>query len=346
MLTLGQLAEHVQGELVGDPALPVTGVSGYESAGPGQVTFVEGAHLLGQVESGPALAVIAPLSVASSTKPLIRVAAPRVAFARALALFAHIPTPAAGIHPTALVGRDCRLAPGCTLGPYVVLGAGVELGDQVTLHALVHLGDGVRIGAGSVLHSGVSVYHHVTLGSRVIVHSGTVIGGDGFGYVREGSCYQKIPQIGTVIVGDDVEIGANCAIDRATTDATVIGRGTKLDNLVQVGHNVRLGEDCVLAAQTGISGSCTIGNRVIIAGQVGIADHVTIGDDAMLTAQAGIIGDVEPGTMVSGYPARPHREQFRVYAASRKLPEALSELRSLRARLEALEALLDDRPPR
>lgn len=342
-LTLSQLARHLQGELVGDGDLPVTGISGYDSARPGDVTFVEDGRLLSKAEASQAVAIIVPLAVTGAAKPLVRVAHPRLAFAQALGLFARQPSPAPGVHPTAIVGRHCRLGERCRIGPYTVIGDAVELGDDVTIHAFVHLGEGVRVGAGTLLHSFVSVYHHVTLGQRVIVHSGTVIGGDGFGFVPVDQRYHKIPQIGTVLIGDDVEIGCNCAVDRATTDATVIGRGTKLDNLVQVGHNVQIGEDCVIAGQAGISGSCTIGNGVTIAGQVGIADHNQIGEGAVLAAQAGVIGDVPPGVMYSGYPARPHAEQMRVHAACRKLPEALVELRQLRARLDQLEALLGQR---
>ncbi len=341
-LTLAELAAHLQGELRGDGSLVVRGVSGCDTVAVGEVTFIENPRLLAQAEAGPALAVIVPLAVETSTKPLVRVAYPRLAFAQTLGLFECKPAPAPGVHPTAVVGQGCKLAAGCTIGPYAVLGDGVTLGEGTVVHAFVHIGEGTTIGAGGVIHSFVSLYHHVTIGNRVIVHSGTVIGGDGFGYVPVDGRYEKMPQIGTVIIGDDVEIGCGCCVDRATTAATVIGRGTKLDNLVQVAHNVQIGEDCVIAAQTGISGSCTVGNRVTIAGQVGLADHLHVGDGAILAAQAGVISDVAAGTMVSGYPARPHQEQMRVLAAGHKLPDTLVELRKLRARVEALEAKLAD----
>ena len=356
-LTLKEVAARIGGEAVGPDSLLLAGVSSYDTAGPSDLTFVDNARLLPAAERSRAAAIIVPRDAPSCAKPAIRAENPRLAFARALELFFPRRRPQPGIHPTAVVGAKVELGPQVYLGPHVTIGDGARLGRGVEAHALVSIGEGAVIGDETIIYPQVSIYHDVSIGCRCIIHSGCVIGSDGFGFVRvarpeaataagaaclavEGGQHYKIPQVGTVVIEDDVEIGANCAIDRATTDATVIGRGAKLDNLVQVGHNVRIGANCIICGQVGISGSVQIGDGAILAGQAGIADHLEIAAGAVVCAQAGVVGDVPEGAMVSGYPARPHRQQLRAEAALLKLPQALAELRELRRRIDALEERL------
>jgi len=336
-MILGELARRIEGELVGSEEVEIVGVGDLSDGRPGEVLFIEKPELLAQVEQGRAAAVIVPLAVKSSAKPVIRCTNPRLAFARVLALFAPSAAWGAGVHPSALVAENARLGDEVSIGPYSVIGEDAVLGDRVKVGAHSYVGRGARLSDDCTLHPRVVISDRVELGRRVIVHPGAVIGADGFGYARTEQGLHKIPQIGTVVIGDDVEVGANVTIDRATTRATIIGRGTKIDNLVQVGHNVIIGEDCVLAGQVGVSGSVRLGDRVMLAGQVGIADHVTIGSDAQVCAQAGVIGDVPAGQKVSGYPARSHREQMRAEAALHKLPDLLKQVRALQHRIEALE---------
>ncbi|MBI2563793.1 MAG: UDP-3-O-(3-hydroxymyristoyl)glucosamine N-acyltransferase [candidate division NC10 bacterium] len=248
--------------------------------------------------------------------------------------------PPPGIHPTAVVAADARVAPSASVGPLTVVGSGAEVGTDTILEAQVAVGAGVRIGRGCRIFPQVTLRDGVVLGDRVTVHSGAVIGADGFGYARDGHRYVKIPQIGRVVIEDEVEIGANVTIDRATLGETRIGRGTKIDNLVQIGHNVRVGADTVIVAQVGISGSTRIGSRVTLAGQVGVVDHVDIGDDVIVGAQAGVTKDIPAGSVVLGSPAIPHGEFKRQLAVAARLPEMRKILRALEERLAALEARL------
>ncbi|HUT73306.1 MAG TPA: UDP-3-O-(3-hydroxymyristoyl)glucosamine N-acyltransferase [Armatimonadota bacterium] len=340
-LTLEQLAQKLGGEAVGPGELVIAGVSSYESAGGSDLAFVDSPRLLPLAERSRAAALIVPREIVSAAKPIIRADNPRLAFAQALDLFSPRRRPLPGVHPTTVMGADVEMAEGVYVGPYVVLGSGVRLGRGVELHALTFIGDNVEVGADTVLYPRVSVYHDVRIGARCIIHSGCVIGGDGFGFVQ-GACGErvKMPQVGTVLIEDEVEIGANCAIDRATTDATTIGRGTKIDNLVQIGHNVNIGRNCIIVAQVGLSGSVQVGDGAVLAGQAGVADHVTIGAGAKLCAQTGATGDVPADTVVSGFPARPHKERLKIEASLRKLPDALAELRALRRRVQELEERL------
>jgi UDP-3-O-[3-hydroxymyristoyl] glucosamine N-acyltransferase len=249
--------------------------------------------------------------------------------------------PPAGVDPTARLGPGVTLGEGCSVGPYVVLGAAVSLGRHVVLHPFVCLGDEVRVGDDSVLFPHVTVYERVTLGRRVRVHSGAVIGADGFGFVLEAGMPRKVPQVGSVVIEDDVEIGANAGVDRATTGVTWIGAGSKLDNMVQVGHNVRMGRGCRIAALVGIGGSSEFGDGVVIGGVAGVKDHVHIGSGSMVGAMAAVWKDVPPGTVVSGQPARPHREQLRAQAAATRFADADERIRELERRVRAAEARLE-----
>ncbi len=344
-MKLRELAEALGAELTGASGeQEVLGITGLENAAAGHVAYVEDETRLHAAENGPALALIAPLALETSAKPLLRVRNARLAFARALALLARsggrLP---AGVHPTAQIGADATIEEGAAVGAFAVIGEGARVGRGAQIHPLVVVGAGAVVGEESVLHPNVTLYDGVRIGARVIVHAGSVIGSEGFGYAQDGERHVRIPHIGTVIVEDDVDIGANVTIDRATTGATVIGQGTKIDNLVQVAHNVRIGKNCVLAGQVGISGSVTMGDGVMLAGQAGIADHVNVGAGAGGAARAGIMSDVPPGTIVMGTPARPRGEQLRVEAAARRLPELVRQVRELTRRLAELEQRLKDR---
>jgi len=339
--TLKELAELVGGEICGDPGTLITGAADISDAGPGDVVFAESPKHLAEAMRSNASAIISGPDAKSDAKPLIKVSEPRYAFARVLEAFSTVTQPEPGIHPTSCIGEGVSLGEGVSVGYNVYVGNDVVLGNGVVLHPFVCIKDGAKLGDQCVIHPFVSIYERVEIGNRVIIHSGSVIGADGFGYTKVGDRHYKIPQIGTVVIGDDVEIGANVTIDRARTGRTEIGRGTKIDNLVHIAHNCTIGENCIIVGQVGMSGSVRVGNRVIIAGQAGIKDHVSIGDDAIVCARSGIIGDIPANSFVSGYPAGPHREQMRMHAALQRLPELLKQVRDLEQRVRELEKDLE-----
>jgi len=336
-MNLAALAEKLGGELIGAGELIIRGVAGLAEAGPEEITFIDDAAKLAEAEAGKAGAVIVPLEVKHSSKPIIRVKNPKLSFAEVLDLFQPETGAPVGIHTTALIGEGVQLGKNVAIGPYCVISDGAQIGDGVVIYPQVYIGREAVIGAGTVIWPLVVIGWECQIGANCILHAGAVIGADGFGYLWEGQRRHKIPQIGRVIIEDEVEIGANSAIDRATTSVTRIGRGCKIDNQVHIAHNVTLGENCVIAGGTGISGSAQIGPRVMMAGQVGLGDHVTVGEDSILLARAAVLSDLPAGSVVSGTPAYAHREHLRVEAAVRKLPEALRELKELKARLARLE---------
>lgn len=339
---LGEVAELVGGKLRGNPDVEVTGVAGLNEAGPEDITFLADRKYLKSVDACRAAAVLAA-SGEEISKPVIEVANPYSAFAELIEVF-YPPAPHSGkVDERAALAPDVRLGEGVTVHPYAVLGSGVVVGDRTVIGAHTVLAEGCSVGADCILYPHVTLYREVSLGDRVIIHSGSVLGGDGFGYAQlENGSQRKIPQVGRVVVEDDVELGANVTVDRATLGTTVIGRGTKIDNHVHIAHNNVVGSDTIVAAQAGLSGSCVVGDRVIIAGQVGMVDHVRVGDGAVIIAQSGITSDVEPGTIVSGSPAMPHATWRRVSAITPKLPDLLKTVRSLEKRLEALESNLGE----
>jgi len=325
-LTTAEIARRLAGELVGDAAATLTGFANADAAKPGDLTFAENEKFLAAAENSAATAIICGKTVVSDKKILIRVAHPRVAFAKALAIFFPEPAFAAGIHPSAVIAASANIDPTAHIGPHCTIGERVRIGAHVVLQAGNFIGDDSVIGDGSHLFPRVTLYSRTQLGQRVRLHAGAVIGADGFGYVFDAGVHRKVPQIGNVIIGDDVEIGANTTIDRAALGATVIGKGTKIDNLVQVGHNVEVGEHCIFCAQVGISGSTKIGNYTVLAGQVGLAGHIKIGNQVTIGSKSGVMHNIPDGEQWLGIPAQPDRQAKRVMIALQRLPELLKKV--------------------
>ena len=340
-MTLADLATRLGCRLDGDGAIEITRVATLDQAGAGDVTFLANPRYAGAAQQTKASAIILSEDAPPAPCAMLRSTHPYRSFADAVALLGRNERPPDGVHPTAAVAPDARVGRGVSIGAFVVVGAGADIGDRVVLHPHVVIGPGTRIGEDSILHARVSVRERSVLGSRVVVQDGAVIGSDGYGFVTDANgVHHKIPQQSIVVIEDDVEIGANTTIDRPAVGETRIGRGTKIDNLVQIGHGVTIGEHVLLVAQVAIAGSTTIGNHVVLAGQVGVVGHITIGDRARVTAQSGITDSIEPGALVSGYPGIDNREWLKASAIFRHLPDMRRQLKDLQARLEALEARL------
>jgi UDP-3-O-[3-hydroxymyristoyl] glucosamine N-acyltransferase len=341
-LTLAELAAELNGEVVGDGSLLIRGVAGIREATPGDITFIANSRYNSYLKETHAAAVIISRDVAEAPVPLLRVDNPYLAFQRAVRLFRpDVYRPGAGVHATAVVSPEATLGAGVSIGPHCVIERGARIGDRAVLMAGCYVGANGAVGSDSYLYPHVTVREECVLGERCIVHPGTVVGSDGFGFALDGGRYHKVPQVGTVIVGDDVEIGANVTIDRATTDATRIGNGTKIDNLVQIGHNVVVGEHCIIVAQVGISGSTRLEDYVTVAGQAGLAGHITVGRGAQIGGQTGVSKSVKPGSLVFGTPALPLVLFKRVHAYLQRLPELFRRTKSIEERLTALEQQRD-----
>ncbi|MBI2301760.1 MAG: UDP-3-O-(3-hydroxymyristoyl)glucosamine N-acyltransferase [Armatimonadetes bacterium] len=331
-MNLAELARRLDAELVGPAELPVTGVGAPEEARPGQVVAAFDDAALVSAEAGPAAALVVGAEM-SAAKPHLRVADPRAAFEQLLDLFAPPPPPPAGIHPRALVDPSAVIGAEPTLGPHAVIGPRVVLGDRCRIGANCVVGEAARLGNDVTLHANVTLYAGVELGDRVIVHSGAVLGADGFGYRSTAVGHVRVPHLGTVVLEDDVEVGANATIDRAKVGATRVGQGCKIDNLVLIAHNCRLGRHCLMVGQSALAGSVELGEGVVMAGQSGIADHLRVGDGAVVAGQAGVMKPLSPGARVAGSPALDQVEYFKQLAGLRRL-------RQLARRVEALERAL------
>lgn len=340
-ISLAEIAQLIEGQLSGSASLKITGVARLDEAQKGDIAFVANPHYLKKWDSSAASAFIVYQDFPTTNRNIIRVAKPFQAFYKIAAMFHSIrETLKPGIHPTAIIGDDTILGENISIGPMVVIGRESKIGNNVRIHPGVVISDGVSVGDGCIIYQNVSIRENCCVGENVIIHCGVVVGSDGFGFDKEDNVYKKIPQLGIVIIEDDVEIGANCTIDRATVGATRIGRGTKLDNLIQVGHNVVIGQNTVIAAQTGIAGSTKIGDDVMMGGQVGLRDHIEVGNGAILGAQSGVTKSIPPNTMVSGYPARDHAKAKREEAIIRKLPELYKTIRNLQNQVDYLSKII------
>ena len=332
-----EIARLLDGKLQGDGTREIRGIAGLESAGAGDMTFAEGGRALARAVRSAAGCILVPAETSLVGQTTIAVSHPKLALIRAAAALLPAAPVEPGVHPTAVVSASARLSPGVAVGAHVVIAEEVTLGADTSVGAGVVLGRGAAIGSNCILHSRVTVYPGARLGDRVVIHSGAVIGSDGFGYVFAEDRHHKFPQLGQVIIEDDVEIGSNTTIDRGSLGSTVIGQGSKIDNLVQIAHNVRIGRHCVIAAQTGISGSVEIGDYVVMGGQVGVGDRVRIEDQAVIGAQAGIPTGkiVRRGSAMWGTPARPMSEFKKTYAQLTNLPNLARKVNELSRRVAA-----------
>ena len=341
--TLGEIAKLLNCPAPAGAASAITGVATLQEAGPGELSFLGSDAYLEQFQQTKAAAVIVSKKVRlpePAARPVFVVDNADLAVAQVLERFAPpVPRPATGVHASAIVDPTASIAPGASIGKLVVIGARAKIGKNSVVHDGVMIADDVTLGEHCEIFQNVVLRERITLGDRVIINAGSVLGTDGFGYRWDGSKHAKIPQIGTIIVEDDVEIGSCVCIDRAKFSATRIGRGTKIDNLVQIGHNVVIGPHCIIVGQTGLAGSSRLGTGVVLGGQVAVRDHVTLGDGSSAAACSAIASDVKPKTIVSGVPAMPHRQNLREQAALRRLPALLDEMRKLQAEVEELKKL-------
>jgi len=340
--TLNEIAKLIDGKVVGDGDILITGISGIKEAAEGDITFLANPKYSPLMEKTRAAAIITSTEAQKTSKPVILTENPSLAFAKIISMF--MPDDAGhpqGIDYTVVMGKNVTLGKDVAIGAYVVIGDNVSIGDKSIIYAGCFIGHHTKIGSQTLIYPHVSIRERISIGNRVIIHSGTVIGSDGFGFATIKGSHHKIPQVGTVEIADDVEIGANVTIDRARFDKTMIGRGTKIDNLVQIAHNVVIGENSLIVAQVGISGSTILGNNVTLAGQAGLVGHITIGDNAIVTAQSGVAKSVPADTMVSGYPARPFMTTQRVNASLQNLPKLFDLVKELKKKVEELEARLN-----
>lgn len=338
-MLLRELAEHLSCRLEGDGDLVITGVAGIQDAASGQVSFLANTKYHAALAQTRASAVILRDDAPPAPCAVLRAVDPYLAFARAVRLFAPDWRPSAGVHPLAAVAADATVGAGVSIGAFVSIGEGAVVGDRTVVFPNVTIGPGTRIGSDCVLHAGVSLRERVSLGDRVVLQNGVVIGGDGYGFVRRGDgTHEKIPQVATVVIEDDVELGANTTVDRPAVGETRIKAGTKIDNLVQIGHGVTVGRNVLMAAQVGIAGSTEIGDDVMFGGQVGVGGHLAIGRGTVAVGQSGITNSVTAGSMLAGYPAIDSREWRRASVLFRRLPELKKRLEELEARVAELTA--------
>jgi len=343
--TLAEIAKFLDAELAGDPKIVITGISGIKEAKEGDITFVANPKYNHLVKETNASAIIASKDFPAATqKPIIRTDNPSLAFSKVVSLIFPIEIKhPQGIHPQAVISKSVKLGKNVAVGACAVLEDNVEVGDNTVIYGGSYIANDATIGKDCLIYPDVSIRERVKIGNRVIINNGAVIGSDGFGYVTVDGVHKRIPQVGTVVVEDDVEIGANVAIDRARFDKTIIGKGTKIDNLVHIAHNVIIGENSLIIAQAGISGSSTIGKNVILAGQSGVVGHVSIGDNVVVGAQSGVTKSVEANTTVSGYPAKPHDIAKRINACIQRLPRLFKTISNLEKKIEELEERLKNK---
>ncbi len=336
-ITTGELAKKLGAEIIGDAQLNLFRLAPIESASQGELTFLSNKKYFAYLDSTNASAIIAPPDVKDRETDAVLLIHPDPYYAYSQAVSIFFPDEGfykPGIHDSAVMGDKCRIDPLAHIGANCVLEDEVEIGPGSTVLPGCFIGRRTKIGGGCLIYANVTIREDARLGDNVIIHSGTVIGSDGFGYAQKDGVHHKIPQVGKVVIEDDVEIGANVTIDRAALGETRIGKGTKIDNLVQIAHNVRMGERCIIVSQTGISGSTVLGNSVILAGQVGLIGHLKIGDNTIIAAQSGVKDDLEEGKMYLGTPAKEMRIQTKIEAALKKLPDLIKRVRALEKKLK------------
>ncbi len=335
--TLSDLAQFLEADFEGDGEQIISGVAGLENGEPGHLVFVENEKARLLAEKSRASAVILPLEAPGVGKPALRVKNPRLAFARVAGLFAPDHLEGEGVHPTAILADDVQIGSGVVIHPQVVVEKGAIIEDNVKIGAQVFIGKNCKIGENTRIYPGARILADTIIGRRVLIQSGAVLGSEGFGFVQEEEAHLRMPQLGRVIIEDDVEIGANTVIDRGALGPTKIGQGSKIDSKVIISHNVSLGKHCLVVSQSGIAGSSKIGDRVKLGGQVGITDHVEIGDDIMIGAKSGVSKDLlEPG-IYFGIPAVPARKAFRLQGGIRSIEQLRDRLKKLEARIKILE---------
>ncbi len=334
MFTTSHIAKLVEGEVIGDGTASITGIAAADSAGAGDLTFAEKENYFAAAEQSQASAVLVPGGFKSSSKILIQVKDPRIALAKVLPLFFPPESREPGIHPSSVIHPTAQIDPSAHVGPHCIIESGVRLGPRTVLMGNTTIGRDAKIGDDTCLHPGVVIYAKGQIGHRVTVHAGTVIGSDGYGYVFDQGRHQKMLQLGNVIIGDDVEIGANSAIDRGALGSTIVGKGTKIDNLVHIAHNVVIGDHCLVMGQVGFAGSTRLGNYVVVASQSGIAGHLKIGNQATIGAKSGVMRDIPDGETVLGYPAAPDKQAKRQWVAVAKLPDMMRRLKILESRAD------------
>ena len=339
--TVDQLAALVKGQVIGDGTRIIEETRSLEQAAPNSITFAIGDYVEFVLQS-KAGAVIVEAPVEGLAIPQIVVANAKAAFAQVLECFHPPVTWEAGIHETAIIGKNVSLGENVAIGPYVVINDNAVIGDNVIIRPYVYIGHNVRIGEGSDIYAGAVVHENCVLGKRVVLRAKAVIGGEGFGFATESGKHTHIPQVGNVVLEDDVEVGSCSCIDNATMGSTLVRRGTKIDNLVHLGHNVEIGEDCFIIAQVGIAGSTKTGNHCIFAGQTGCTGHITIGDNCTFAGKTGIVGNVPSGSTMAGYPMRPHKEWLKMAAYENRLPDMIKTVKALQAEVAALKEQLKE----
>lgn len=332
--TTQEIAKIIGGQVVGDATAVLKGFATIENAQPGDLTFAENDEFFSRAEQSAATAIIAEKRFSSDKKTLIQVPNARVAFAKAMAIFFPDQQFPAGIHHTAVVAATAKIDPTAHIGPHCVISERVSIGARTVLQAGNFVGDDSKLGEDVILFPNVTVYSRGDIRNRVRIHASSVIGSDGFGYVQDGPVHRKVPQIGNVVIHEDVEIGAGVMIDRGALGSTVIGKGTKIDNLVHIAHNVQVGEGCLLCGQVGIAGSAKLGNYVILAGQVGIAGHLKIGNQVIVGSKSGVMHDIPDGQKWMWIPAGPDRDVKRQIVGLHRLPELLKRVAELEKKLE------------
>ncbi len=336
-MTLKEISQVINGELIGDENLIISVVTNINDAEATAITFAVGPHLEA-AKNSKAGAIIVERNVTDFKQNIIKVDNPRVAFMKLLVLFAPTVTIKKEVHPTAIIGENVELGENVAIMPYVVIADNVKIGDNTVLYSHSFIGEKTVVGKDTVIYPNVTVREGAQIGNAVIIHSGAVIGSDGFGFVTQAGKHNKVPQVGNVIIEDNVEIGANVAIDRATTGSTIIKSGTKVDNLVHIAHNVVIGENGLVVAQTGIAGSTIVGSNVTFAGQCGCVGHIKIGDNTVFAARSAPINDVPANSFYAGFPAKPHKEWLRTKAGVNKVPDMLKKIKELEKRLAELES--------